>query len=121
MRLALALGRTVRELEETMGSDEWDDWLTFQKLYDLPDGFLVAGQLGMLVSRGLWGRGSVWDFAPYYDSPAPRGLPADQAAFLAFVKAHGKQRRRHGRTSEQEPRPPGPPVHAAPPEGGGGA
>lgn len=89
MRLALALGRTVRELEETMGSDEWDDWLLFHRLYDLPDGFLVTGQLGTLVAHGLWGKGVAADYAPYYDPPASRGLNSDQAAFLAFVKSHG--------------------------------
>lgn len=93
MRLALAMGRTVRELEESMGSDEWDDWVKFHSLYDLPDGFLVTANVCTLVSQGLGGKGAAANFAPYYAAPERRGLTQDQSAFLSFVKLHGRRDR----------------------------
>lgn len=90
MRLALAMGRTVRELEESMGADEWADWLLFQSLYDMPDGFIVAGQIGTLVSHVAGGKAGPAVFAPYYAVPSERTAPDPSVGeFFKFVKANG--------------------------------
>lgn len=92
-RLALALGRTIRELEETLGADEWAFWLRYHALYDLPDGYIVTGQIGALISQSLGGKGRPVDFAPFYEAPpAARrfGPPPGIAEAIKFVKAHGR-------------------------------
>jgi len=88
MRLALAMGRTVRELEEAMGADEWADWLAFQAEYDLPDDFLVTGQLGALISGVVGGRHRPSDFAPYYRPERTTGNESLRAAFQ-FLRENG--------------------------------
>ena len=90
MRLTIALGyRSVREMEETLGADEWADWLVFHSLYDLPDGFLVAGQICALVSHALGNKAKPSDFVPYYAPPPKesgskktRSAPPVHFAFL---------------------------------------
>ena|SRR5580765_2888614 len=75
MRLALALGRTVRELEETMGADEWDDWIDFLRHYDLPDAFHTTAQLGILIGK-ITGNNHIRaaSMSPYF-TEAPRVVP----------------------------------------------
>lgn len=98
MRLAIALGRTVRELEETMGADEWDDWLDFERHYDLPDAFLITAQLGTLIAK-ITGNSHIAAarMAPYYtiDPTSPKGVRRKAAApglagAFAFLRANVK-------------------------------
>ncbi len=76
MRLALALGRTVRELDESMGADEWDDWIDFLRHYDLPDAFHTTAQLGILIGK-ITGNNHIRaaSMSPYFavDQPAGKG------------------------------------------------
>lgn len=91
-RLAWGLARTVDELDATMTPREFQRWVLFHSLYDLPDGFLVTGQIGALVGSALAekGRGlKPSDFAPYYAAPRRPGRSNLDAAF-AFVRANGK-------------------------------
>ncbi len=103
MRLAALMGRTVAELRETMDAHEWNKWLIFHSLYDLPDAFLVAGQLGALISQVVGGKGKPEDFAPYFKRDSRIDLtPTTQkpAAMKAndlrpaynFIAAYAKER-----------------------------
>jgi hypothetical protein len=85
MRLALALGRTVEELDATLTHAEWLRWVAFQATCDLPDGFLVTGQLGALVASAAGSkRAKPQDFAPYYKTAR-----ASVAAVKSFILAAG--------------------------------
>jgi hypothetical protein len=85
MRLALALGRTVRELEETMSADEWSDWIDFESFYDLPDGYFVAAQLGSIIAGIVGSRFEPSRIVPYLekDGPSPTMPPASRPGNLA--------------------------------------
>jgi hypothetical protein len=97
MRLALALGRTLRELDDSLGSDELPLWRAFQGLYDLPDGFLVASRLGPPLA-GLAGVSqSPEEVCPYYQRPRPSREALDAAGvhpsvrrFAAMAKAFAR-------------------------------
>jgi hypothetical protein len=106
MRLALALGRTVRELEETMGTDEWDDWIDFLRDYDLPDAFHTTAQLGMLIGK-ITGNANIRAFhmSPYFTAtpPAVAGKspkasgpfrPGGLAGAFAFLRSNVKPKRK---------------------------
>jgi hypothetical protein len=95
MRLALAMGRTVRELEESLDADEWADWIKFQELYDLPDGFIVAGRVCAKIDHALGGKAKAADFAPYYEVPVVhRGVDPSVIEFGKFVRANGVQKQK---------------------------
>lgn len=94
MRLAFGLGRTVRELREDLGADEWDAWLRFHAECDLPDGFLVVAQLGTLISAITGGKGKAADFAPYYTSPAKSGHNPSLASAFATLRSWGLEQKR---------------------------
>ena len=98
MRLALALGRTVQELEQTMNADEWADWLLFHELYDLPDGFLVAAQLGTLVSRALGGSLAPEDISAYYRSDHLK--EANVSRGIAFAVANVERKKLNAKKSK---------------------
>jgi hypothetical protein len=116
MRLALGMGRTVAELRETMDAHEWSRWLLYHELYDLPDGFLVAGQLGTVVSRVVGGKGNPEDFAPYFkvdpqQSPSssmraetPAAARNDLKSAYNFIAAYAKERAASGRPLPQSRR-----------------
>ena len=52
MRLALALGMTLRRLDADMGADELSLWRRFEEEFGLADGFTVAGILAPLLATG---------------------------------------------------------------------
>lgn len=83
--MALALGRTRRELLATVGSDELAELLAVEALFELPDGYLIAGELGALVSAALGGRGRRRDHAPYYRPSTAADVGGDLASFRAFL------------------------------------
>lgn len=88
------MGRTVAELEDSLSYGEWVRWLAFHSLFDLPDGFLVAGQLGSLVSHALGGKGKAADFAPFYTlPPRVRSVSSLKDAFN-FLRSHVPHKRR---------------------------
>lgn len=102
MRLALALGRTVRELEETMGADEWDDWLDYMREYDLPDAYHTTAQLGILIGKVTNNNHiRAVNMSPYFDLTPPVKpsakkasgpfKPGGLAGAFAFLKANAKQ------------------------------
>ena len=67
MRLALALGMTLRRLDADMGADELSLWRRFEEEFGLADGFTVAGILAPLLAN-QWGGKSVdaTNFVPYF-------------------------------------------------------
>lgn len=82
MRLAFGLGRTVDELDATLTHREWVRWVAFHGLFDLPDSFLVTGQLGTLVAGAAGSKkAKPQDFAPYYK--ARRGFASVRSLFAA--------------------------------------
>ena len=113
MRLAALMHRTVADLRETMDAREWSRWLLFHELYDLPDAFLIAGQLGALVSQAVGGKGKPEDFAPYYRVDAtvqPQGpqRPASDGngvkPFFDFLSGYAKERAAQGKPIPRERR-----------------
>lgn len=98
MRLAFGMGRTVRELHESMDAEEWNQWLIFHSLYDLPDGFLVTAKICSIVSHALGGKGEPWDFAPYYkpDAKTPDKPRNDLKPAYEFIAAYAKERAEQG-------------------------
>lgn len=98
MRLALAMGRTVRELEESLTADEWADWLVFHASYDLPDNFLTTGQIGSFISKVLGGNRQPFHFAPYYQADPAARSNASIKEYFAFAKEYVNSKRKSGRT-----------------------
>lgn len=92
-RIALALGRTRRELLASIGSDELVELLAYEATFDLPDGYLVAGELGALVGAFVGGSGKRADHAPYYRPIPGRHNPASFLAFLSFAAANAPKKR----------------------------
>lgn len=45
MRLALALGRSVKELLETVDSQELSEWAAFDQIYPLPNPWLQTARI----------------------------------------------------------------------------
>lgn len=96
-RIALALGRTRRELLDTIGADELVELFALEANFDLPDGYLVAGELGALLGAFLGGSGRRQAHAPYYlPAPKQRGAsdPSSFRGFLAFARTHASDRER---------------------------
>lgn len=88
MRLALAMGRTLRELEDALGSDEWPLWLAFMGLYDVPDGYFVAGKVAPAAAT-CFGGGEMKpsDFVPFFGgAPARAQTPEEMAAKFAAAR-----------------------------------
>ena len=107
------MGRTVAELRETMDAEEWSKWLLFHSLYDLPDGFLVTGQLGAVVRNAVDGKGKPEDFAPYYKldaklepQPAPRVANTNTSGgvkpFFDFLSGYARERAAQGKPLPRE-------------------
>jgi hypothetical protein len=106
MRLALALGRTVRELEDTLGADEWDDWIDFLRNYDFPDAFHTTAQLGILIGK-ITGNPHInaANMSPYF-TPAPPVhpkatrkasgpfKPGGMTGAFSFLRSHVKPKRK---------------------------
>lgn len=72
------LGRTVRELDATLGSDELSGWIAFERLYGLPDLFFLAGRLGPLLASLFGGSGvGPADVVPYFRAAADAQAEAE--------------------------------------------
>lgn len=80
-----------------MGVEEFNRWKDFEALYDLPDAYLVAGQLGALVNNIMGGKARPQDFAHYYEpdrklaTPPPVDTQA-VAASKAFVQSLARRK-----------------------------
>ncbi len=83
-------------MEESLSADEWARWIDYEALYDLPDAYLVAGQLGAIVANIMGNKTTPADFAPYYktEKPAAQKQP-DLSAAMAFFKANVQPRKSH--------------------------
>lgn len=75
MRVALAMGKTLRQLEKSLGSDEWTLWLAFLSEYDLPDGFFTAGRVCTAFVES-----KLSDHVPFYVAPKRAMTPAEISA-----------------------------------------
>lgn len=106
-RLACAWGMSAADVEATLSYDEWLDWIAFHGLYDLPDGFLVTGQLGALVAQVAGNRSAKpADFAPYF-APPPGTGPNNLRAAFDFLRNNvpGKRRQQERPESLVQPDP----------------
>ena len=76
MRLALAMGRPLAELADTMSADEFADWLAFHRIFGLPDPWGQAGTIAAAITRPYQKRGtrpvSALDFIPADRQPKSR-------------------------------------------------
>lgn len=103
------MGRTVRELEATMGADEWDDWVDFHNDYDLPDSYIttsVLAHLGRLIADFTGNPGfKKGMICPYYTVEQPASKPTDRfvtgpfkpgslAGAFSFLRRYVKPRRK---------------------------
>jgi hypothetical protein len=91
MRLALALGRTVRELDETMDAEEWSEWIDFESHYGIPDGYFVVAQLGSVIAGILGNTLDPAKIVPYLanDGPGSRTpRPGNLAAAFNWLSAN---------------------------------
>jgi hypothetical protein len=86
MRLAMALGRTVEELGESMDSSEFTAWLAREALEPLPDPWLQTG-IQTAAAVNLWAkkRTKPTDFMPVRKRPRPRMSGAQMARAMANI------------------------------------
>lgn len=82
------LGRSRAELRETLGADEWNDWILMHGEYDLPDAYFLAALIGIWI-HGLAGVNKTFrDVVPYYRAfSSPKRADNIKEAF-AFFAAH---------------------------------
>ena len=86
-RLALALGRTVREIETTMDFNELMEWLAFMRLEPLGEirADYRAGMISSVLANCNRGKDTKAfqpeDFMPFYDKPKTpiKALPSGRA------------------------------------------
>jgi hypothetical protein len=70
-----------------MDSAEWDRWITFHALYDLPDAFFMTAQLGCLIAAIMGNRLEPEKIVPFFERPrraGSHGIPE----FIAMARAH---------------------------------
>jgi hypothetical protein len=98
MRLARTLGRTLAELEASMGADEFALWRLLEAEDPLPDPHLSAGLVAYTVARSIGGAkaGRLEDYIPGRSGGA-RQSPAEVAARARAWLAGLAGRRRNGR------------------------
>ncbi len=110
MRLAALMHRPVAELRETMDAHEWSRWLLFHSLYDLPDAFMVVGQICSTITQVVGGKGIPGDFAPFYkvdpgspdDSRPPDRPKSDLRQAFNFIASYAKERAAQGKPLPKE-------------------
>ena len=77
------MGRTLRELDATMGADELMLWEVFEEEFTLPDPYFLAGQICTATVRAMTGANvGPGDFVPYFKQPKPAQSPAEMKAIL---------------------------------------
>jgi hypothetical protein len=89
-RLALLLGRTVAELERDMSSRELSEWIAYQRIHPLPDGYWQAGMIASVMAN-CWGATTTPDdFIPRVVREEDGGQDGDDALaiFSSFATAH---------------------------------
>lgn len=84
MRLCLALGKTLNELRQSMGSTELTLWYAYECLYGLPVGRLEAAIAisGSAVCGAMGCKVEPQKLIPKFKEP-----PKDNRPFLAAMKA----------------------------------
>jgi hypothetical protein len=109
---------SIRELEETLDAEEWDRWLTFYQLYDLPDAYFLAAKYGAFLV-GI----DAHKACPIYEVPARSQGAGNVREFVAFAKGYLKSADRAIAKSLPQPksRYPRAPLPGIPAESGNGA
>lgn len=99
MRLALAMGRTLAELADSMSSAEFTEWLAYNRIFGLPDPWGEAGTIAAAVTRPYQKKGAKpampLDFIPADRKPARRRqsvreMKASMGAIGAVANARAK-------------------------------
>lgn len=87
-RLALALGRTVRELLDGLDSAELSEWLAYMQLEPLPDPWYQTGLMCAVMTR-IWtkGRPHPQDFMPRVRSRRRQSVQEQLATFQRLAAA----------------------------------
>lgn len=91
-RLALQLGRTVRELEQTLDSRELAEWEAYHTIEPLPDPYWIGAQICAVMATA-WGKSSykIADFMPTVrDADEPDDGNLQLAKFTAIINAQRK-------------------------------
>jgi hypothetical protein len=66
VRLAALGGKSIRDVETGMDSAELSEWIAFDNVYGIPDGYFVAGQVCALMEALVTGKGHPADHVPYF-------------------------------------------------------
>lgn len=80
---------SIHEMEETLGHAEWNRWIDFYRLYDLPDVYFLAAKFGAYMV-GI----EPSKVSPIYEPDQPlgsRGIPE----FIAFASGYLKSSQSH--------------------------
>ena len=81
MRLALALGRTVKELLASIDSDELSEWAAFDQIYPLPNHWLMTARICRTIMAASGNYKRVPDEEVFI--PAARRKPQTQEQMMA--------------------------------------
>ncbi len=89
MRLALAMGRTLAELAESMSADEFVEWLAFNRVFGLPDSWGEAGTIAAACERPWTKKGvrprEALDFIPAERRPKRQSVREMRAAMASVA------------------------------------
>lgn len=86
--LALRMGRTVRELLDSLDAAEFQEWLAYYGLDPWTEdrGDLRAGIIASTVVQALGGKAKAADFIPTYGPPPERAPMTDDQMWDQAVK-----------------------------------
>lgn len=95
MRLALAMGRTVRELERTMDARELAEWIAYDRIEGIPWPWYQTGVLAAGITRIWAGKGRKPVPTDYMPVRVPRAqTPREMMACLRTAIGGGRAGRR---------------------------
>ena len=78
--------KTVADLERTMSSAEFGEWLAYEKVYGIPDLFFAVARISRALDVAMIGKSRpAEEYVPYFWTP-PR--PQTVAEQRSIVRAH---------------------------------
>lgn len=88
--LAATLGRTVRELETTIGSDELAEWIALLAVEPWgPYRLDILHGMGAYASSAAWGGGSMNDWVIKWGAPPAKEIKLEGDALIDYLKSLG--------------------------------
>lgn len=73
-----------------MTAPEWADMIAFHAQCDIPDAFMVVGELGSLIAQALGNKHKKSDFAPYYRPDGAASRQSNLGPAFDFLRSLGK-------------------------------